>query len=178
MMPDDTPPNLQPTLVGEALLLRPLVPEDWDAMFAAGSDPLIWVGHPIHDRWQEPVFRAFFDGGLSSGSAFAIIDRATGAIIGSSRYAHHDPDKSEIEIGWTFLARSFWGGATNAEMKRLMIDHAFTFVDCVTFQVGETNLRSQGAMRKIGGVLRDETSDVTLDGITYRHLIFEIRKRR
>jgi RimJ/RimL family protein N-acetyltransferase len=99
-------------------------------------------------------------------------------LVGLSRYAHHDPDKSEIEIGWTFLARSHWGGATNAEMKRLMIDHAFTFVDCVTFQVGETNLRSQGAMRKIGGVLRDETSDVTLDGITYRHLIFEIRKRR
>jgi RimJ/RimL family protein N-acetyltransferase len=171
-----TSPNLQPTLTGPTVLIRPLRAEDWAEMFAAASDPLIWAGHPVHDRWQEGVFRGFFDGGLDTGSAFAIIDRATGAIIGTSRYAHHDPIKREIEIGWTFLVRSHWGGETNAEMKRLMIDHAFTFVDCVTFQVGDTKLRSQGAMRKIGGVLRDETSDVTLNGITYRHVIFEIRK--
>lgn len=168
--------NLQPALTGPTVLIRPLRAEDWTEMFAAASDPLIWAGHPVQDRWQEEVFRGFFEGGLETRSAFAIIDRATGAIIGTSRYAHHDPDKSEIEIGWTFLVRSHWGGQTNAEMKRLMIDHAFTFVDCVTFQVGDTNLRSQGAMRKIGGVLRDQTSDVTLNGITYRHVIFEIRK--
>jgi N-acetyltransferase len=168
--------NLQPILLGETVLIRPLIGDDWDALFAAASDPLIWEGHPVHNRWQEPVFRSFFDGGMATKSAFAFVDRKSGAIIGTSRYGGYNPDKREIEIGWTFLARSHWGGATNAEVKRLMLDHAFTFVDCATFEVGETNWRSQGAMRKIGGKLRDGLVARTLGGITYEHVVFEIRK--
>ena len=86
---------------------------------------------------------------------FVFVDRATGRLIGSSRYYGYDRELSEIEIGWTFLARSHWGGATNREVKRLMLDHAFTFVDAVMFWVGEKNWRSQGAMTKIGGVKRE-----------------------
>ncbi len=169
-------PDLQPTLTGPTVLIRPLVPEDWDALYAVAADPLIWELHPFNTRWQKPVFRAYFEQALSWNSAFAFIDRATGKIIGSSRYRGFEPETREVEIGWTFLARSHWGGATNAEIKRLMIDHAFTFADCAIFQVGETNWRSQGAMKKIGGVLRDGLVDVVVDGVTYRHVVFEIRK--
>jgi RimJ/RimL family protein N-acetyltransferase len=102
----------QPTLEGERLLLRPLRADDWEATFAVASDPLIWEVHPANDRWQEPVFRAYFDDALAQGGALAVIDRATGAIIGSSRFQNHDPaDGGSVEIGWTFLARSHWGGA-------------------------------------------------------------------
>jgi RimJ/RimL family protein N-acetyltransferase len=146
------PFELQPTLVGERLELRPLRAEDWDALFAAASDPLIWEQHPESDRYKPDVFRRFFHGGLASGGAFVVIDRQTGRIIGSSRYHGYDEAASEIEIGWTFLTRDYWGGHYNREMKRLMLDHAFRFVERVSFNVGVTNYRSQRAMEKIGGI--------------------------
>ena len=96
-------------------------------------------------------------------------------LIGSSRYHDHKPAESEIEIGWTFLARSHWGGAANREVKRLMLDHAFGFVDTVVFWVGEKNFRSQGAMKKIGGVLRDGIFERPVSDGT-RYVIFEIEK--
>jgi RimJ/RimL family protein N-acetyltransferase len=159
--------ELQPHLVGEDLELRPLRPEDWAALFAAAADPLIWEQHPASDRYQEPVFREFFQGALESGGAFVVIDRASGAVIGSSRYRAFDAAKSSIEIGYTFLARAYWGGKYNAEMKRLMLIHAFQFVETVVFVVGSENIRSQRAMEKIGGVRAAER-----DG----KVIFEIRR--
>jgi N-acetyltransferase len=149
---------------------------DWDGMFAAASDPEIWAVHPVHDRYTEPVFRAFFNSALASGSAFAIVDRASGSIIGSSRYHDYDAAKREIEIGWTFLTRAYWGGGINREVKDLMLAHAFTFVDTVVFWVGETNWRSQRAMEKIGGTRRSEPGIRVLDGKSHSHVVFEIRK--
>jgi RimJ/RimL family protein N-acetyltransferase len=146
------PFDLQPTLTGERLQLRPLRPDDWDALYAAASDPLIWTQHPESDRYQPDVFRRYFDSGLASGGAFVVVDRRTGTIIGSSRYHDYDEARREVEIGWTFLTRDYWGGSYNREMKTLMLDHAFRFVDRVSFNVGVTNLRSQRAMEKIGGV--------------------------
>ena len=146
------PFDLQPTLTGKRLELRPLRAEDWDALYAAASDPLIWELHPESDRYKPDVFRRFFDSGLECGGAFAVIDRASGRIIGSTRYNGYDPAASEIEIGWTFLERAYWGGDYNREMKALLLDHAFTFVTRVLFNVGVTNYRSQRAMEKIGGV--------------------------
>jgi RimJ/RimL family protein N-acetyltransferase len=147
------PFDLQPHLTGNLIQLRPLRTEDWNDLFAVASDPLIWKLHPARDRYQEPVFREFFREALASGGAFAILDAQTKAIIGSSRYFGYDQEKSEVEIGWTFIARRYWGGIHNAELKRLMLDHAFQYVDNVVFFVGEHNLRSRRAMEKIGGVL-------------------------
>ena len=169
-----TPPDLQPTLVGETVLIRPLRTGDWFEMFAAASDPLIWEAHPVWDRYKEAVFREYFDGAITSKGAFALIERATGAIIGSSRFHGYEPERSEIEIGWTFLVREHWGGNTNREVKRLMLNHAFTFVDTVIFWVGENNWRSRRAMEKLGGTRRD--------GLVCRpssggpHVVFEITK--
>jgi RimJ/RimL family protein N-acetyltransferase len=142
--------DLQPSLKGELIELRPLKPTDWDELFAVASDPLIWEQHPEQDRYTEGVFRVYFRGALESGGAFVIIDRQTQQIIGSTRFYGYDPDKSEIEIGWTFLARKYWGGRYNAEMKRLLLDHAFRFVENVVFLIGENNVRSQKAIEKVG----------------------------
>ena len=144
--------DLQPTLKGELLWLRPLRPEDYDELYAVASDPLIWEQHPNSDRWKEEVFKEFFRGALESGGAFVAIDSKSGRVIGSTRYHGYDKENSEIEIGWTFLARSHWGGAYNGEMKRLMLRHAFQFVNNVVLLVGPNNLRSQKAVEKIGGV--------------------------
>ena len=87
------------------------------------------------------------------------IDRRDGAIIGSSRYHGFDPVKREVEIGWTFLARRYWGGRYNREMKRLMLEHAFRFVDRVIFVIGPQNFRSRRAVEKIGGSLSGSRID-------------------
>src|SRR5262249_48618874 len=142
--------DLQPNLKGELIELRPLTPSDWNELFAVASDPLIWEQHPERDRYKENVFRVFFKEALESGGAFVIIDRKVQQIIGSTRFYGCDLEKSEIEIGWTFLARKYWGGRYNAEMKRLLLNHAFRFVENVVFLVGENNVRSQKAMEKIG----------------------------
>lgn len=153
------PFDLQPILKGELLELRPLRTEDFHDLYAIASDPLIWEQHPIKDRYKEEVFKEFFREALESGGALVAIDSKDGRVIGSSRFHGYDEAKSEIEIGWTFLARSHWGGAYNREMKQLMLGHAFRFVESVIFLVGKENFRSQRAVGKIGGVLMGSRSD-------------------
>lgn len=164
----------QPSLANADVILRPLTVFDWPALFAAASDPQIWAGHPAHDRWEEPVFRRFFDEGLASGGALVAIDPGSGAIIGSSRYDFERAAPGEVEIGWTFLARSHWGGTANAAMKALMIDHALKSLERIIFLIGDTNLRSRRAIEKIGGVLTDRHHDAMLNGVPVRHLIYTI----
>ncbi len=147
-MPFDPQPNLASALVR----IRPLRADDHDALFAVASDPLIWEQHPAKERAEEAGFRAFFAESLATGGALVVHDAATGAVIGSSRYHGYNETASEVEIGWTFLARAYWGGRTNGELKTLMLDHAFRFVESVVLLVGSTNFRSQRAVEKIGGV--------------------------
>ncbi len=169
-------PDRQPTLTGDLITLRPMRADDWPAMFAVASDPLIWQVHPAHDRWREDVFRGFFDVGLASGGALAILDRADGAVIGSSRYDNWKPEADEIEIGWTFLARRYWGGVYNGELKRLMLDHIHHSVGTATFSIGEDNIRSRRAMEKIGGVLRPGIEYRAMAGGERPHVVYEIRR--
>lgn len=147
-----TPFDLQPTLKGKLLELRPLRPDDFHDLYAVGSDPLIWEQHPVKDRYREEVFKDFFRESLESGGALIAIDSKVGRVVGSSRFHGYNKEKSEVEIGWTFLARSHWGGIYNCEMKQLMLQHAFRFVNLVIFLVGPQNLRSQKAVEKIGAV--------------------------
>jgi len=167
--------ELQPHLVGELIEVRPLRPEDWEGLFRVASDPLIWEQHPANDRYQEEVFQEFFREALESGGAFVVIDRQTQEIIGSSRYFGFEPKKSEIEIGWTFLARSHWGGKYNGELKRLMLDHAFRFVESVVFLIGPTNLRSQKAVEKIGGVMIARREKM-IRGEAVEQVVYQIKK--
>jgi N-acetyltransferase len=148
--------DLQPVLRGEILWLRPLRADDFPVLYAVASDPLIWEQHPASDRYQKDVFEGFFREALDSGGALIAIDRRDDTVIGSSRFIGYDSGKSEIEIGYSFLARSHWGGVYNREMKRLMLSHAFLFVENVVFLVGPQNWRSQKAMEKIGGVRAGE----------------------
>ncbi|QZP08548.1 GNAT family protein [Caenibius sp. WL] len=169
--------NRQPVLEGERLLLRPLRPDDWAALYGVASDSLIWALHPAHDRWREPVFRAFFDDALAHGGALAAIDKASGALIGSSRFQNHDcAGGGSVEIGWTFLARSHWGGAWNRAMKRLMIGHALGAVAQVRFVVGADNLRSRRAMEKIGGHLTGVRETRMMAGMPVEHVHYAITR--
>lgn len=169
------PFDLQPVLRGQLLSLRPLRPEDWEALYAVASDPLIWEQHPASDRYKEEVFREFFRVALESGGAFVVLDGpdpAAGRVIGSSRYHGYNEAASEVEIGWTFLARAYWGGRHNREMKQLMLRHAFQFVERVVFLVGPENWRSQRAMEKIGG----RRAGTRLDSRDQESIVFEITR--
>ena len=149
----------QPFLLGELLELRQLRADDFEALFQVAADPLIWKQHPEPNRYQQATFRAFFEEALMSGGALVAVDRANGHIIGSSRYHGYDAERSVIEIGWSFLARAYWGGQYNGEMKRLMLVHAFSSVQRVIFIIGPDNRRCQRAVEKIGGVRAGTTID-------------------
>jgi RimJ/RimL family protein N-acetyltransferase len=149
----------QPFLLGELLELRPLRVDDFEALFRVAADPLIWEQHPERNRYQEATFRAFFEEAITSGGALVALDRVNGHIIGSSRYHGYSAERSVIEIGWSFLARAYWGGLYNGEMKRLMLEHAFRSVQRVIFIIGPDNRRSQRAVEKIGGVRASTTTD-------------------
>ena len=140
----------QPTLMGQLLRLRPLVAADYDGLYRAAADPLIWAQHPDPSRARPAGFKVFFDKALESGGALVAIDLSDQQIIGTSRF--HRVTSDEVMVGYTFLAREYWGGRFNSEMKRLMIDHAFRFVPAVTFRVGENNLRSRRAVEKLGAI--------------------------
>jgi len=146
------PFDLQPTLHGAFLTLRPLRADDFPALSAVAANPLIWEQHPEPDRHTEAKFTMFFRDALASGGALLAIDAGTGKVIGSSRFHGYNSEKREVEIGWTFLARSYWGGRYNGEMKGLMLRHAFRYVDTVVFLIGPHNVRSQRAVEKIGAV--------------------------
>lgn len=170
--------DLQPTLRGTLLDLRPLRAEDFYDLYAAAADPLIWEQHPDRERYKEDVFKVFFGTALASGGALIAIDLKDGRTIGSSRFHGFDKEKDEVEIGWTFLVRSHWGGVYNGEMKQLMLRHAFKFVSNVIFLIGSHNVRSQKAVEKIGAVrVGSRSSAEGRDSFVYRITALTFRRR-
>jgi RimJ/RimL family protein N-acetyltransferase len=167
----------QPTLETERLVLRPLTEADREPLYAVAGDPAVWEQHPIHDRWRRDVFDAFFDQGLASGGALAVTDKATGAVLGSTRYDKYDPEEGGVvEIGWTYLAPRYWGKGINHEMKRAMLAHAFAHVALVEFRVGDTNYRSRNALEAIGAVRTDRYELEKYQGKRVVHLVYEITR--
>jgi RimJ/RimL family protein N-acetyltransferase len=171
--------DLQPTLEGPRLRLRPLVAADFDELYAAASDPRIWELHPCSDRWKRPVFQEFFAAALASGGALAVTNRFTGAIVGTSRYyGYNESSGGSVSIGFTFLMRKLWGGDYNRELKTLMLDHAFKAAGLVEFHVGEHNMRSRRAMEKIGARMTGRVERFKPDGTPDPTVVFQIRPRR
>ena len=167
-MPSRSVFDPQPTLRGPTLALSPTRQDDWSQLFAVAADPLIWEVHPSSDRWKEQVFREFFADGLASGGMLTARHATSEGVIGSSRFSTAFAEAGEVEIGWTFLSREHWGGATNREMKHLMLTHAFASFATVIFRIGATNVRSRRAVEKIGGRLLDRQADSARpDHVTY-----------
>jgi RimJ/RimL family protein N-acetyltransferase len=163
----------QPVLVGPLVTLRPLRPDDHAQLFAVAADPLIWEQHPDKSRSQPAGFRLFFQQALDSGGALLAMETGSSRVIGSSRFHGYDEIADEVEVGWTFLARSHWGGQYNGAMKRLMLDHAFRFVGRVVFLIDPANYRSQRAVEKIGAV----RAGMRVDGSGRASCVFQITAR-
>ena len=166
--------DLHPVLVGPTLRLRPLQVEDYQALYVAASDPLIWEQNPEPTRYQKPVFEKLFAKYLELSGPLVIIDKHSGEIIGTSSYYDYDPEKQEIAIGYTFITRRCWGGRTNAELKQLMLRHIFQWVNVVWFHIGASNWRSRKALEKLGGVLSHAGQRPTASGGMTDYLYYKI----
>ena len=143
--------NLKPEILEDNIVkLIPLEENHFDALYKVASDPLIWELHPIKDRYKKEVFATFFEGAITSKSAFLILHKEKNEIIGTTRLYDYSPEKSSIAIGFTFIGREFWGGHYNKAIKKLLIDYAFQYVNSILFHVGSENIRSQKAVLKLG----------------------------
>lgn len=168
--------DFQPLLKGRLVRLRPLVEQDCEPLYRASSDPLIWEQLPRSEREKRDVFQKFFDESLSLKTTLVITELKGNEIIGSSRYARFDSQKREIEIGWTFLSRRYWGKGHNAEVKKLMMDHAFKFVDSIFFVAATTNYRSRKAIEKLGAEFERELDWPPGAEVQDKSVMYRVRK--
>lgn len=154
--------DFQPTLTGALIAMRPYADADFEDLYAIASDPLIWEVHPAPERAERHHFKANIDDALADQGGLVAVERATGGIVGFSRYSQLFVDPGDIEIGWTFLSRHLWGGQYNRDMKRIMLTHALDSFSRVIFRVAANNGRSRRAMEKIGGELIPWAETLTL----------------
>ena len=160
----------------ERIRIRPLGAEDYHALFEISSDPLLWEQHPAKERSTPEGFRKWFDDAMATGKALFIEEKSTGKPIGTSRYKEVEDDPETLEIGWTFIARAFWGNGYNGVIKRLMMQHAFTEYQRIFFFVDKQNFRSQKAVEKIGGRRIPESSPVLRQSRAEKSFIYFITK--
>lgn len=168
--------DLQPTLENDKVILRPLQPTDFDALYAVASDPKIWEQHPNKDRWKKEVFQTFFQGAMESKGAFVIIDKATNNIIGSTRFYKYNEAEKSVVIGATFYATQYWGKGFNSAVKKTMLDYALPFVDRVQFFIGANNIRSQIAIGRVGASKVGELELAYYGEQPSLNYIYEIKK--
>lgn len=169
--------NDQPTLLGDTLHLRPLRAEDFDALYAAANSAETWAGHPATERYRREVFEPYFQFLVHAGGCLLVLDRASGEAIGCSRYYPVPDQPDDIGIGFTFINHRYWGGATNLELKSLMLGHVFAQFERVWFHIAPSNIRSQKGTAKLGAELAYE-SVLDLSGTPVQWLCYELPRDR
>ncbi len=142
--------SIQTILENEQYQLIPLQQGDFESLYEVASDPKVWEQHPNKDRYKREVFENFFQGAIESGGAFKIVEKAAGDILGSTRFYDFDEENNSIFIGYTFYGTKSWGKKINPQIKKLMLEYVFRFVDTVYFHVGKDNIRSRTAMERLG----------------------------
>jgi RimJ/RimL family protein N-acetyltransferase len=175
--------NLSTRLTGELVVLEPLAPEHFDALFEAAEPTEIWDWwsfNPAEDRLD---FGIWFGGVLEAmaygrEAHFATIDARTSRVLGSTSYCTLRPDHRGLEIGWTWLTPAAWGTGVNAEAKYLQLRHAFDDLGCqrVEFETDELNVRSRRALESLPATYEGIRRDCTLmsDGRRRSSAIYSI----
>jgi RimJ/RimL family protein N-acetyltransferase len=166
----------QPVMEDDLIKIIPLKATDFEALYKVASDPLVWEQHPNKDRYQREVFLNFFKGAIDSGGAFLVLDKATGEVVGSSRY--YDAEETDsIAIGYTFVGRAYWGKHYNPALKKLMIDHALQHFNAVIFHIGSENIRSQKAIERLGAQKTGEQKIAYYGEPAKPNFIYQITKQ-
>lgn len=141
-------------LTGSRVVLRPGTPADLEPLFEIGNDPEVWAIHRHKNRGDRKQFTSFFLSGLSNPlGVYTICEKYSGTIMGTTRYYRFEREEPGVHIGYTFLAKKYWGTGINAEVKALMLQNAFRMVNTVYFDVFVDNIRSHKAVMKLGAQL-------------------------
>jgi N-acetyltransferase len=151
-------------LQGSIVVLEPLAEEHAEGLWGAARPAEIWTwlahigeSREYFDRWLRLSLEAASRG---EEGVFATRDRASGRLVGSSRYLNVRPADRALEIGWTWLTPSAWRTGANVEAKLLMLEHAFESLGCirVEFKTDARNERSRAALAalpaRFEGVMR------------------------
>jgi RimJ/RimL family protein N-acetyltransferase len=167
------------TLDGPRLRLEPLAEAHHAAFCAVGLDPELWrwIPSPVRtpDEMAAYIATALEDQARGAALPFAMVDRASGQLIGGTRYGNIDLDHHRVEIGWTWLARPWQRTAANTEAKYLLLRHAFETLGCIRVELktDALNERSRAAIQRIGarqeGILRNHM--ITASG-RIRHTVY------
>ena len=146
------------TLEGQHVRLEPLTTAHLAGLIAAGRDRAIFRWMPVPIRTDDDIAAmletALADQAAGTAVPFATIERATGRVVGSSRFMAIDTAHRRVEIGWTWIAPAWQRTAVNSEAKRLMLQHAFETWGCnrVEFKTDSLNVRSRAALTRLGAV--------------------------
>jgi RimJ/RimL family protein N-acetyltransferase len=168
-MPPAAPIPIAPcVLEGEHVRLEPLAPAHLPALVALGLDAELW-------RWTttkiatESDMRRYLEAALRDAEAgvavpFATVERASGSVVGSTRFGSIAREHRRVEIGWTWIARDRQRTAINTEAKYLMLRHAFERWGCmrVELKTSALNVRSRAAILRLGA---------TEEGTLRRHMV-------
>lgn len=168
--------SIQPVLENEKYQLIPLQKGDFELLYEVASDPKVWEQHPNKDRYKREVFENFFKGAMGSQGAFKIVEKSTGNFLGSTRFYDFDESENSIFIGYTFYGANSWGKGINPQVKKLMLDYIFQFVDKVHFHIGKENFRSQIALERLGGKKIAEEEVAYFGEPTRTNFVYEITK--
>jgi N-acetyltransferase len=169
-------------LEDEHILLQPLDAAHFDALIAIGLAPEIWT-HLAIDGFMPDVLMTELKAALVKRATreqypFTVVDKRTGAIIGSTRLYNIFPEHRKLEIGWTWYSPEYWGTGSNTACKLLLLTYCFETLGTVRVQLQtrEQNLRSRAAIEKLGakleGILRNDR--IRKEGISRNTAIFSI----
>jgi RimJ/RimL family protein N-acetyltransferase len=163
------------TLEGVHVRLEPLSLDHLDGLCKAGLHPEIWEWMADVCETREDLLRyvesALADRDRGTALPFATLDRASGKVVGSTRFGNISVADRRVEIGWTWIDPDWQRTYINTEAKFLMLRHAFEVWKCVRVELktDALNLRSQQAMARIGAVR---------EGTLRRHMITASGRRR
>jgi N-acetyltransferase len=164
------PFDLQPTLKGSLVELRPLRADDFDALFAVAADPLVWEQHPATDRYQEQPFRTFFQEALNSGGALIVYDTRGNRVIGSSRFHGYDPESREVRDRLDLLSAIALGRSVQRRHQAPHVAACLPLRRSRGVSCRTSHCRSQRAVERIGGI----RAGTRRDGNGRESLMYEV----
>ncbi len=157
------------TLEGTHVRLEPLAGHHAEDLFEVGKDETIWPYMPCPPLESVQDGRVLIDQALDVAAEgtqipFAIIERASGKAIGSTRYLDIRRSDRGLEIGWTWIGTAYQRTVVNTECKFLLLRHAFEDLGAARVQLKTDlrNVRSQRAIERLGAVR---------EGVLRKHIV-------
>lgn len=170
------------TLEGNLVTLIPLEPRHREGLLEAVSDGNLWElwysAVPGKDTIDNYITVALNEQEAQKSLPFVVIEKASGKIVGATRYLNIEAEHKRLEIGYTFYAKSFQRTGVNTECKYLLLQHAFETLQCIAveFRTHWHNHPSRNAIARLGakqdGVLRNHK--IMGDGLIRDTVVFSI----